>query len=182
MNSSSAANLILYDSGTDRYLKKYSDTDQDQWVEWIAVEEECEQEITLSSTHSKFYTSPEGEIRGVRVYTQDDDTLEKYYLKMDVLTYEVTLECEEAYLNVSNSRNTNVLSFSSYVLLFPEFNAHTEAVSFRSSWSTRIHHFGKLVILFSNIHLIFVCIECHNVFISITGYSNSPQVIKSFLM
>jgi len=102
-NEPSVANLIMYDSGANRYLKKYRDTDPDPWVEWISDEEECEQEMILSSTHSRFYTSPRGKIRGVKVYTKDEETSQNYYLRVNLFTHEVTLECEEAYLNVSVS-------------------------------------------------------------------------------
>ena len=98
----STGNLILHDHGADRFLREYGGIGQPiNWIDWIPIEDDCEQELNVSSTPINFYTSPPGDIRGVLIYTQDMESSANYYLRVNVLTHHVTLECEGAFLNVS---------------------------------------------------------------------------------
>ena len=63
-----------------------------QIIEWIPSVG-CEQGISVSTSRTNFITSPPGDNAGVTVYVQDASE-NKYYLRVNVLTHQVTLECE----------------------------------------------------------------------------------------
>ena len=71
-----------------------------KWITWVPSED-CVQELNISSTPTKFCTTP-GDISGVTIYICDTDSYAEYYLRVNILTHEVSLECEEAFLNVSS--------------------------------------------------------------------------------
>ena len=94
----------MEDSGAIRYLRRYSDSLQQ--IEWIPTVG-CEQGITVSTSYTNFLTSPGGDISGVTVYVQDASG-NKYYLRVNILTHQVTLECEQVYLNVRTLLKINL--------------------------------------------------------------------------
>ena len=112
------------DSGAIRYLRKYSDSLQ--MIEWIPSVG-CEQKIAVSTSRTNFITCPGGDISVVTVYVQDASE-NKYYLRVNTLTHQVTLECEQAYLTVRKPKK----SLNSYVLnmLLSGIFTHTEGISF----------------------------------------------------
>ena len=86
----------MEDVGLTRHLRKYSNSSQR--IQWIPTTG-CEQGLSVSSSHTYFHTSPQGAIRGVSVYVENESG-EKFYLRVNVLTLQVTLECQENYYNV----------------------------------------------------------------------------------
>ena len=68
-------------------------------IQWIPTDDDCEQEMIISDSPTPFYTEPEGHTKNITIYAIDEMEI-KYYLKVDVLTYAVTLDCEDAYHNV----------------------------------------------------------------------------------
>ena len=60
----------------------------------------CQQNIAISSTGSAIFTSPPGTNSAVNVFIKDDVSGEKWYFKVDLITRVVSLECQSALDNV----------------------------------------------------------------------------------
>ena len=67
----------------------------------MVQQNQCQQGLSTSSTGSHIRTSPSGTNIGVQAFFMDDTTGEKWYLKLDFLTGDVTLQCQSALDNVS---------------------------------------------------------------------------------
>ena len=62
---------------------------------------DCVQGLGTSSTGSAIYASPPTHTTNVKLYMLDEATGEKWYLRVNAITREVSLECQSAVDNVS---------------------------------------------------------------------------------
>ena len=70
---------------------------------------QCEQGLGVSSTGSGVYIDPAGSTTNVRLYvTEEEGSEEKWYLKVDAITREVSLECQSSLDNVSTVKKNIV--------------------------------------------------------------------------
>ena len=98
LTQSTADNFIVEQNGTDRFLRPYNSA-SDRLLR--IPESQCEQGLDTSPTGSVIHTSPGGTNTGVKVFVMDNTTLEKWYLRVHMITREVSLECQTALDNVS---------------------------------------------------------------------------------
>ena len=99
LTQSTADNFIVEQNGTDRFLRPYNSA-SDRLLS--IPESQCEQGLDTSPTGSVIHTSPGGTNTGVKVFVMDTTTLEKWYLRVDIITRDVSLECQTALDNVSS--------------------------------------------------------------------------------
>jgi len=96
------------DVGVKRYLVQYND--RSNRINWAPIEDKCIQEIVISPDETPVRTTPRSAIRGNTVLFESG--ADRYYIKVDIVTKEVTLECEEAFNAVSHLKVASCFNFS----------------------------------------------------------------------
>lgn len=93
-------NLIFEMNGTSRFLRPFSDVSS---LIQRNSQGQCTQGLGISSTGSAIHTSPPGQDANVRVFITDAATGEKWFFRVNIITRNVSLECQSALDNVSQN-------------------------------------------------------------------------------
>ncbi len=90
---------MVHDTGTTRILRTYNQPSlQLQWNS----QNNCQQGMGISSVGTPIHTTPHQTNSAINIYVQNSTTGERYYLKVDIITRQVSLECQSALDNVSS--------------------------------------------------------------------------------
>lgn len=102
-----ADNFVIEDAGVSQFLRPYNSA-LDRLHRIPASQ--CQQGLDTSSTGSVIHTSPTGTSTGVQVFIMDSTSGDKWYLRVDVITRNVSLECQSALDNVSSYMHVAIVT------------------------------------------------------------------------